>query len=116
METTTLSKAETRVLQELLEGYDTTEIAERLYLSPYTIKNHIRNIEAKLGCHSMGGIIATVYRLTTKVTMAEILKKVGTLCLLAIFSAYTFAGDGDDVLRARRSRRNRRDNEIEITE
>lgn len=113
METTTLSKAETRVLQELLEGYDTTEIAERLFLSPYTIKNHIRNIEAKLGCHSMGGIIATVYRLTTKVTMAEILKKVGTLCLLAIFSAYTFAGDGDEMVR-RSGRRGRRRDDIEI--
>lgn len=114
--TTPFSPAETRVLGELLRGGQVKEIANRLFISYHTANRHIANMSAKVGVHSLHELVAYAWNKATDITIEEVLKKVGTMCLLAIFSAYTFCGDNDDVLRARRSRRNRRENEIEIVE
>ena len=44
-----LSEREQRVLQLLAEGLTYKGIAERLFLSPFTVKNHVHHIVEKLG-------------------------------------------------------------------
>jgi NarL family two-component system response regulator LiaR len=44
----TLSAREQQVLDLLVQGYSNTEIGARLYLSPETIKTHVRHIMEKL--------------------------------------------------------------------
>lgn len=46
-----LSPREVEVLRALAEGRSTREIAEALYISAKTVKNHLGNIFAKLGAH-----------------------------------------------------------------
>ena len=49
---TNLTRRELEVLQLMAEGLSNEQMAERLYLSPYTIKNHIHNILEKLQVHN----------------------------------------------------------------
>lgn len=43
-----LSDRETEVLKNLSKGFNYKEIAEEMYLSPHTVKTHIKNIYGKL--------------------------------------------------------------------
>ena len=54
----TLSDRELEVLQHLAAGLTNREIAERLYLSPNTVKVHTRNIYGKLDVHSRTQAVA----------------------------------------------------------
>jgi DNA-binding NarL/FixJ family response regulator len=47
-----LSAREVEVLQLVADGLSTQEIADRLFLSHHTVRNHVRNILGKLGAHS----------------------------------------------------------------
>jgi LuxR family maltose regulon positive regulatory protein len=47
-----LTKRELEVLQHLAEGLSNREIAQRLYLSPNTIRTHTYNLYSKLGVHN----------------------------------------------------------------
>lgn len=47
-----LSHREREVLSLVAEGLNNRSIAERLYISENTVKNHVRNIHEKLGVHS----------------------------------------------------------------
>ena len=47
-----LSDAELRVMKLVADGIPNDTIAEMLYLSPHTVKNHIKSVYAKLGVHS----------------------------------------------------------------
>ena len=114
--TTTFSPAETRVLGELLRGGQVKEIADRLCISYHTANRHVANMSAKVGVHSLHELVAYAWSKATDITIEDVCRKVGTMCLLALFSTYTFCGDHDDVFRSRRGRRNRRENEIEIIE
>ena len=49
---TELSPRELEVLQLLASAYSIPEISERLHLSVHTIRNHVKQILAKLGAHS----------------------------------------------------------------
>lgn len=49
---TKLSKCELEVLKLIAEGRSNTEIATALYLSPSTIKTHVRDIFNKLGVNN----------------------------------------------------------------
>ena len=46
-----LSRKELDVMRLIYEGFNIEEVAEALFLSPYTIKNHIKSVYAKLGIH-----------------------------------------------------------------
>ena len=47
-----LSSREFDVLELMADGCDTAAIAERLFLSPHTVRTHVKHILAKLGVHS----------------------------------------------------------------
>ena len=47
-----LTDRETEVLRLLADGLSNAEIAQRLYLSPNTLKAHTQNIYSKLDVHS----------------------------------------------------------------
>ena len=47
-----LTAREVEVLRLLAEGLPDAQIAERLFLSPYTVKAHLRSIYGKLGVAS----------------------------------------------------------------
>lgn len=110
--TTTFSRAETRVLREILRGGSVREIADRLYISYHTANRHIANMSEKADVHSIAQLVAYAWRKATDITIEDVLKKVGTLCLLLLFTTYTFAGEEDEMMRGRRARRR---NEIEAT-
>ncbi|MBO4689395.1 MAG: helix-turn-helix transcriptional regulator [Paludibacteraceae bacterium] len=47
-----LSKREKEILKHVYDGLSIQDIAEAMYLSPHTVKNHIRNAYARLDIHS----------------------------------------------------------------
>lgn len=53
-----LTKRESEVLTLLVNGYGTSEISENLFISPYTVRNHIQRILEKLRVHSRIEIVA----------------------------------------------------------
>ena len=53
-----LSKREEDVLKELISGASNKQIAESLFISPNTVKVHVRNIRTKLGATSRTDIVA----------------------------------------------------------
>jgi PAS domain S-box-containing protein len=48
----TLTRRELQVLHIIATGVNTKDAAERLHVSPATIRNHVQNILGKLGAHS----------------------------------------------------------------
>lgn len=52
-----LSKKELEVMRLVYEGCSNEQVAERLYLSPFTVKNHIKSVYAKLGIHEKSEFI-----------------------------------------------------------
>lgn len=54
---TSLSQAEERVMRLLYEGRSKEEIAEALFISPCTVKNHIISAYCKLGVHEKADFI-----------------------------------------------------------
>ena len=47
-----LTDAELKVVNLVADGATNSVVAERLHLSPHTVKSHVRNAFAKLGIHS----------------------------------------------------------------
>lgn len=58
-----LSPRQRQVLDLLAEGTPAREIATRLNLAEATVRNHIRHILRKLGCHSQLEAVAVAFRL-----------------------------------------------------
>jgi two-component system response regulator DevR len=61
-DTQDLSPREQEVLHLLAEGTSTQEMADQLYLSTHTVRNHVRNLSAKLGAHSKLEAVAIASR------------------------------------------------------
>ena len=53
-----LSKRELELLELLADGLSNQDIAERLFLSPLTVKVHVRNIYSKLDVSSRTQAVA----------------------------------------------------------
>lgn len=58
--TESLSKREQEVLARLVEGERVATVAKALFLSPHTVRNHLRSIFAKLGVHSQPELLEHV--------------------------------------------------------
>ncbi|MHC5114435.1 MAG: helix-turn-helix transcriptional regulator [Planctomycetota bacterium] len=60
--TACLTPREHEVLALIAAGQSTREIADALYVSPSTVRNHVHNILAKLGVHSRLEAVTTALR------------------------------------------------------
>jgi two-component system, NarL family, response regulator LiaR len=47
-----LTSREVQILQAVAEGRSTQEVAETLFISPFTVQSHVKSILGKLGVHS----------------------------------------------------------------
>lgn len=52
-----LSDQEVKIIQRLVDGHNYMEIAEGLFISPHTVKTHIKNIYKKLHVHSRASAV-----------------------------------------------------------
>jgi PAS domain S-box-containing protein len=59
---TRLTQRKTEVLRLLGDGLSTEDIARTLYLSPETIRNHVRRILSAFGAHSRLEAVASAFR------------------------------------------------------
>lgn len=53
-----LTKRETQILQHLADGYSTKEVAKKLGISYFTVKNHRGRIRRRLGARTFAQAIA----------------------------------------------------------
>lgn len=56
--TAALTERERRVLSELALGRSTEEMAATIYLSPHTVRSHIKSAMAKLGARTRAQAVA----------------------------------------------------------
>ena len=56
-----LTEREQEVSRLVLQGYSTTEIAERLVISTHTVQQHLRNIFDKTGVRSRRDLVSKVF-------------------------------------------------------
>lgn len=68
-----LSNREIEIIQGIASGLSNKEIANKLFISVYTVNTHRRNICKKLSIHSAAGL--TVYAILNKLINIEDLKK-----------------------------------------
>jgi DNA-binding NarL/FixJ family response regulator len=66
-----LTPRETQILQLMADGLPTDEIAQRLSVSPYTLRTHVQNTLTKLGVHSKLEALAFAIRHGKVTTSAE---------------------------------------------
>jgi two-component system nitrate/nitrite response regulator NarL len=57
-----LTKRETAVLKLIAEGLSGPEIGERLFISPSTVKTHVKSINEKLGVNDRAAAVAEAIR------------------------------------------------------
>lgn len=57
-----LTPRETEILRFLAEGLTTVQIAETLFISPVTVRNHIQRILQKFGVHTKLAAVAFAYQ------------------------------------------------------
>lgn len=55
-----LSPREQEILTEWSSNPDATAVADRLSLSPHTVRNHLKRVYAKLGMHTQAELMAVV--------------------------------------------------------
>jgi PAS domain S-box-containing protein len=62
IEPAVLTPRETEILRYLAEGLTTAQIAEMLFISPVTVRNHIQRILQKFGVHTKLAAVAFAYQ------------------------------------------------------
>lgn len=58
-----LSEREKEVLAELIDGRSTTQIADVLFISVHTVRDHVKSILEKVGVSSRAELVSELYRL-----------------------------------------------------
>lgn len=56
-----LSPREDEVLRLVARGYSTAQISQALYISEYTVQNHLRRVFEKVGVHSRRGLVKRLF-------------------------------------------------------
>lgn len=56
-----LTDRETEVTQYIARGLPTGEIADRLHLSPHTVRDHIKAVFEKVGVSSRGELVGKLF-------------------------------------------------------
>jgi len=74
-----VSERETEVVSGVLEGLRNAEIASRLYISEYTVKDHLKHVFQKLGVDSRGGLVKALYSLPERAESARPVTGAGSL-------------------------------------
>ena len=57
-----VSNAELRVMRLISQSKTAEEIADELYLSVYTVRNHLRNIYSRLGLHNRQELMTYIHK------------------------------------------------------
>ncbi len=57
-----LSDREREIMALIGQGYSAAAVAERLYISPYTVNTHVQHIYGKLGIHKRSELITYLHR------------------------------------------------------
>lgn len=57
-----LTRREIEVLELMAEGFSTRDVAQRLGISPFTVRSHIERILFKTGLHTQAQAVAYAYR------------------------------------------------------
>lgn len=58
-----LTARQAQVLQELADGWNCRETADRIGLAYETIRKHAKNAMLQLGCNTQAGAVAAAFRL-----------------------------------------------------
>lgn len=58
-----LSNREIEILNELVKGYNHKQIADKLFISPETVRGHLKNIYRKLHVHSKTEALTKVFHI-----------------------------------------------------
>lgn len=81
------SESELRVVELLARGYSEKEIAERLFISPHTVNNHLRNIRERHGLTKSSEVIFLyiAYKNNKKFSLSSI-KEMGLSVILVLIN------------------------------
>ena len=73
-----LTKQQRSLLRHLIEGLNNREIAEKMHLSPNTVKDYLDDIMGRSGIHSRTALVAQAARLGIVVSEADRMKTTGS--------------------------------------
>jgi DNA-binding CsgD family transcriptional regulator len=66
-----LTQRELEVTRAIARGLGTAEIAESLFVSPHTVRDHVKSVFEKVGVSSRGELVAKVFADHYSPVMAE---------------------------------------------
>jgi len=124
MRTAELTKRECEVAELLAWGQTKKEVADRLFISYYTVDNHTKNIFQKTGVSSVNGLSAWWFCTRFKISfdLSPLKRAVVAGCLLLCVLPREMMSDQDTFrvrqgrtrtsVRARRGRRSRRERDF----